>query len=440
MSARCRAGAAESGAMAVLFAVLVPLLLLPIGAIVVDVGFWYRNAKHAQTTADSAALAGASQIPNVVVVEAKAGEYVTTNMPDVVTETCSPPTPSRSYCVEYPYVPDDGPNKDIPQLDEVEVRVTHPAPTFFGRIFSVFGVSSTRRAVAEKWEEPGKLAIFAYNDDPCTSGQGLEFNGEDIYINGYVHTNGLFRVAAERFWAAEGTIWRDNCPAAVDESLENVQFGGDLPPPWCGELCRLPNDLFEKVEWPVWYTPAEFGWFTGCTYRAEQIEITGTQVKLINPSQTIDYAGTLPAGVYCATKSFKIAADNVSGTLTALAPEITVDGNNQDFLPYANEVLFFTVPNNDFMPDNDGSLAAGGNPTCVPNPAVPMVLNGNGHTWAGTIFNPCGTVVVNVSGSTIGSPALVGSIVGLNVKINGSDFFMIGDSPYADETQLNLVE
>jgi hypothetical protein len=190
----------------------------------------------------------------------------------------------------------------------------------------------------------------------------------------------------------------------------------------------------------VWYTPAEFGWFSGCTYRGEQIEITSTQVKLINPNQTINYTGTLPTGVYCATKSFKVATDNISGTLTALAPEITVDGNNLDFLPYANEVLFFTVPNNDFVPDNDGSLAAGGNPTCVPNPSVETKLNGNGHTWAGTIFNPCGTVTVNVSGSTVGSPALVGSIVALNVKINGDDFYMISDSPGDDEIQLALVE
>lgn len=421
----------EHGAVAVLFALLVPLILLPIGAIVVDIGFWYVNAKHAQTTADAGALAAAMQIPSTASVEASGSEYVLRNMP------------GATYEVEYPYVPGSGPNLNVPQPDEVEVTVNHPAPAFFGRIFGVFGVSSTRRAVAEMWEEPGKMAIFAYRNSTCTNG-GLEFNGDGTFINGYIHSNGQFRVDGDRFWAADGTLSRNNCVSSIDEDVEFAQFGEDLPPPWgddCGgSPCRLPRDLFETLNWPAWYTPAEFGWFTGCTYRAEQIEITGTQVKLNNPSQTINYTGTFPTGVYCATKSFKIAGDNVSGTLTALAPEITVDGNNQDLLPYANEVLFFTVPNNDFVPDNDGSLAAGGNPTCTPSPAVPMILNGNGHTWAGTIFSPCGQVVVNVGGSTVGSPALVGSIVALDVRLNGTDFHMVGDSPGDDDIRIALVE
>jgi hypothetical protein len=423
----------ERGAVAVLFALLIPLLLLPIGAIAVDIGFWYVNAKQAQTTADAGALAAAMQIPNTASVEASGGEYVLRNMP------------GATYEVEYPYVPDGGPDWNVPQLDEVEVTVRHPAPTFFGRIFGRFGVSSTRRAVAEMWEEPGKMAIFAHRSSTCDSG-GLEFNGTDIYINGYIHSNGQFRVDGGPFWAADGTLWRDNCVSSIDEDVEFAQFGEDLPPPWgndCGgSPCREPRDWFSPapMNWPAWYTPAEFGWFTGCTYRAEQIEITSSQVKLNNPSQTINHGGAVPPGVYCATKSFKIAGDNVSGTLSALAPEITVDGNNQDLLPYANEVLFFTVPNNDFVPANDGSLAAGGNPTCTPSPAVPMILNGNGHTWAGTIFSPCGQVVVNVGGSTVGSPALVGSIVARDVRINGTDFHMVGDSPGDDDTRIALVE
>ena len=150
--------------MAVIFAVMVPLLLLPVGAIVVDVGFWYRNAKHAQTTADAAALAAAFEIPSAAAAVSAGGQYVSTNMPDVVTEAC-PPTPTLSYCVEYPYVPDSGPNMGVPQLDEVEVSVRHPATTFFGRIFGVFGVESTRRAVAEQWSIPGTLALYVHSED-----------------------------------------------------------------------------------------------------------------------------------------------------------------------------------------------------------------------------------------------------------------------------------
>jgi hypothetical protein len=182
-TSRTHSASGERGAVVVLFALMVPLTLFPIGAIAVDIGFWYVNAKRAQTTADAAALAAAALIPNTASVEALGGEYVLRNMPNA------------TYEVEYPYVPDSGPNWNVPQPDEVEVTVNHPAPTFFGRIFGVSGVSSTRRAVAEKWEEPGKMAIFAYNDR-CESGNALEFNGSDVYINGYVHSNGQFRVDA----------------------------------------------------------------------------------------------------------------------------------------------------------------------------------------------------------------------------------------------------
>jgi hypothetical protein len=244
------------------------------------------------------------------------------------------------------------------------------------------------------------------------------------------------------FWAADGTLNRPNCPSSVDSDVEFAQFGENHPPPWgtacAGSPCREPrDDVFQN--WPVWYTPADFGWLTGCTYSGETIEITSTLLK-IKDQPDIAHGGIAPSGTYCATKSFIINGDNISGTLTALAPELKVDGNNQNLSPYSQNVLFFTVPNIDTITENDGSLAAGGNPTCLPNPAVEMQLNGGGHTWAGTIFNPCGRVNVNVGGSSIGSPALVGTIIGKKVKVNGDDFFMIGENDFSGTILLNLVE
>ncbi len=146
----------DGGAIMVLFAVMVPLLLLPVGAIAIDVGYWFVMQRKVQATADAGALAAANAIngnpANASVVSQAAG-YVKRNM-DTVTSPCgSPPC----YRVDYPY---DG------EISEVEVEVRHPAGTFFGGIVGLLGVEVSRRAVAHQTRIPGTMAIYVHSTLP----------------------------------------------------------------------------------------------------------------------------------------------------------------------------------------------------------------------------------------------------------------------------------
>lgn len=418
----------EAGQTVVLFAVLLPLFL-GVGAIAVDVGYWYVVKKTAQDAADAAALAAARELPNDIDARARARDYVRANMPDALWE------------VEFPYTSGDAPYAGIgdggaPDYTKIEVTVTHPAGTFFGRAFGILDLTVSRRAVAERLGGSGNLAIFAHSRD-CDEDLALEFDARDVYINGLVHSNGRFRVSNGPFWAAEGTHNKPNCPSSIDSSAQS-QFGESMPPPsgtaCAGQPCREPNDDVDQ-NWPAWFIPAQFGWPTECTYSGAVIQITENVVKVDGQGQP--FAGAIPAGTYCATTSFNLDGRGLTGTITALAPEITIDGSDLRLSPYASDVLFFAVPNTNPVGEF-GSLETGGNAECSGDPAV--TLNGDSHTWSGIVFNPCGLITVNLAGSSAGAPALSGAIIGERVEVNGSDFYMNGADNLTLQPHLALVE
>lgn len=407
----------EAGQTVVLFAVLLPLLL-GLGAIAVDIGYWYVVGKKAQDAADAAALAAARELPDKDAAGATAMTYVQVNMPDA------------SWDVEFPYIPNSADSGygfidgGKPDYTKVEVTVTHATGTFFGGLFGLVAPTVSRRAVAERLDSPGNLAIHSHGDD-CSD--GLEFDAENVSIFGLIHSNGQFRISRGPFWAADGTFYAERCRASVDEGAVS-QFGDD-------PSATLPRGA-GKQPWPTWLTPAQVGWFTHCQYKGATIEITTQQVVITQPDQVIDHGGLIPSGTYCATKSFTVTGDGLRGRLTALAPNITVGGNNNTFSPHSGaKVLFFAVPNSDFNPENDGSLASGGEPDCQPSPAADLWLDGSGHNWRGLIFSPCGRVVVNVGG---GRTALDGTIVAHQVQVEADGFNMIGRSDF--ESHVGLAE
>jgi len=383
----------EAGQTIVLFAILLPLFL-GLGAIAVDVGYWYVVKKTAQDAADAAALAAARELQDCAAAELVGHDYGERNMPDSTVEV----------------------NCGTAGVDpgKVEVTVTAQADTFFGRLFGVLDVTVTQRAVAERLNGPGNLAIFSYSGD-CFD--GLEFDAENVSINGLVHSNGQFRISRGPFWAADGTFDVERCAASRD--LNAVSVFGDGPD-------DLPRQGSHE-EWPAWFGPADFGWFSGCTYRGTTVEITAVAVVITGPDQIIPHNGTIAAGVYCATESFAITGDGVHGRITALAPVISVNANSSELRPYSGaNVLFFAVPDGDFNPENDG-------PECS-SAASDMLLNGAGHRWKGVVFSPCGRVVINVSGAQ----SLEGTILANQVRVDANGFEMIGKSDF--EVQTALVE
>lgn len=424
----------ERGALTALVALLITLVVLPLGAVVVDIGFWYTAGKRAQTTADAAALAGAARIPNGFgAIDAEARRYALQNMPAATV-----------LRVEWPNVGGVSPDT------EVEVELQSPAPTFFGRVFGALGITTTRRAVAERTGQPGNLAVFAHSDDCSPTGTGsLLVRGDDVYVNGLVHSNGLFRVESDFVWAAEATIYRtvdSGCPSSIDENADPVQFGGNQPPPFlCGIPCRLPNDAVFN-DWPHWWVPADFGWLDDCTEWGTTIEITSAVVKITNDRDSgvdrlIPFTdGVVPDGTYCARESFAIDGDDLTGRITGLGLDVSVRGNNHDFSPYANGVFLFRVPNTSLTSDDDGVGPVGEPITCETTATTDLRLGGAGNTWRGVVFNPCGAIEVNVGGGSPSMPALIGTLIGELVKINASGFHMVGLNDFSGSVETNLVE
>jgi hypothetical protein len=345
----------------------------------------------------------------------------------------------------------------------VEATVRMRVGTFFGRVVGLHWVDVERRAVAERIQGDSKMAIFTGSTD-CS--KGLLINGKNIDVTGHVHSNGQFKVNSakkpDHFTATSATaVGLENCKAELDPpgppsgTVETAGAEYGAGPDW------LPQDGPE-LQWPDWFYPADFGWYEpegigpgSCTYKGEDIIVDATELKITGkPNQTLasDPANpgwtVIPAGTYCATKSFKISGDNHKGTITALAPLIQVDGNGQDYTPYAFEMLFFTVPNSNTDASDDDPFTLGNfSPTnipsyepCLPAPALEMILNGINYTWAGILFNPCGRVKLNNHDSAVGTPDLVGTIYGFEVEINGDGFNMVGTEDLNLNVSTALVE
>ena len=412
----------EAGQTVVLFAVLLPLFL-GLGAIAVDIGYWYVVKKTAQDAADAAALAAARELPNATVAIPRGEEYVHRNMPDAVATVSTPYTePTGAVGVG---IPGGG---GTPDPMKVQVIVSQHARTFFGRIFGIFDANVTARAVAERLAGDDTLAIFSFENPTCVDETGLEFNAANVRIIGFIHSNGRFRISQGPFWAADGTISRNNCVSSIEQEVYS-QFGSAPP------LNREPRDVFETMSWPLWHTPADFGWLSGCTYSGSTIEITQSVVT-IDGDHVTPHDGTLPSGTYCATTSFHLDGDGLRGRVTALSPQITVEGGDLELRPFAQDLLFFAVPNADTTSSNDGSLATNGAPSCVPSDGNDLVLRGSGHRWFGLVFNPCGRVDANLGGGRDGAPALEGALIGLRVLLRGNGFEMIGRGDFEYSTAL----
>lgn len=398
--------------MLVLFALLLPLFLLTT-AIVIDVGYWWVHAKKAQIAADACALAAAHELPHVyadvdhctVIGDV---DYALVNLKAQSGPDTDPL--HLSTRVRSPY------NGD-PSLVEATVKIR--IGTFFGKIAGIDTVEATRRAVAERLAGEGNYAIYSHSPfcPQDGTGESLIFNGEDMNINGRVHSNGQFLINNADFWALEGT--QVFCDASINPHGSARFFGPSYEE--SVETEPRPVEPLEYQSWPEWFTPAEFGWLFGCTYHGQKIEIDDTTLK-VSGQPDISHGGTLPSGTYCATEEFKIGGNNLTGQITALAPKVEVGGNNHDFTSYAaNDVLFFAVPNTDFNSANDGAPDGSGPLHCAHSNEMKMV-NGNGSVWEGVIFHPCGRIVVDGNSTS----TVKGAIFGFQVKVNGNGFNMIG--------------
>jgi hypothetical protein len=297
---RCRN---ESGSILVLTAVILPMLLL-FCAIVIDVGYWWVNGKKTQIAADSCALAAAKDLPapdpGYVRADCVFGsqDYVLINIPQNPTpEVGRVGTRWISTKVKTPY---NGSTAMVEATVKMRVR------TFFGGLVGVGWIDLTRRAVAEQQSGQGKMAIYVNSVD-CDSGESLEFDGKNMHIHGWVHTEGGLYVSVDgsqppqpNFTAEKGTMALDPAYPTGDvtrcqESINPVNTVADFVP---GHPDYLPEGT-QSIDWPVWYTPAQFGWYQPAvgTASPNRCRFKGNKIEIENDSIKVDGTSVGPPGI-----------------------------------------------------------------------------------------------------------------------------------------------
>ena len=131
----------ERGQSAVMFVVFLTVLL-GMAAAVLDVGSWYREHRHAQATADAAALAGAQSLPtDTGMAQSLALSYADKNggglAPGDITLSST-----------------KGPN------DTISVKIHRTAPGIFSKIFGISTVAISSKATARTFI-PGMTKYLA---------------------------------------------------------------------------------------------------------------------------------------------------------------------------------------------------------------------------------------------------------------------------------------
>jgi hypothetical protein len=409
-------------------------MFLLLCAVVVDVGYWWANAKKAQIAADACALAAAQSIPDTdpptivagdatidpltgdvvdkgeCVIDDGGPDYVLTNIPE---QGDSSPEPLHTLTlVEWPYIKSDGSEDDT----MVEATVRMKVGTFFGRVVGLHSIDVERRAVAERSFGVNEVAVHAHDTNCANDSLGLF--GKNITIEGVAESNGDFEVNGENIDTGPAAgVHSGSCEIKVDPN-KGHSFGGQ------------PKPTHDPVPhpWPFYVVPGEhpFDWPNSC-------DVVDQNMEFDVPNEVI------PDGVYCASESFEVKAEGISGKITVFSPRISVTAKGTRFEPSTRAMdagkplLFMTLPNNTSDPGDDDP-----EPYCQDFSPFKhdMILNAEEITWTGVLFNPCGHIRVNGAKNA----ALDGMIVAQTVRINGENFNLKKISTIGTNKRLALVE
>jgi hypothetical protein len=336
-------------------------VLLGMSMLVIDVGSWYLRSRQLQAAADAAATAGAQSLPkNPSAAVAAAQTYVDKNVEDA-TATITTPYKARP--------------------DQIAVELKTSAPSFFAKIFGIDSVTIGAHAAARHHPNSEHWAIFSYESN-CS--KGIVWPGSGTSVEGAVHTNSILTLNGADNHLGTTTYGGPNQCPWTDTNSGNTYGGGPTPK-------KDPS----LEAWPEPWDASQIP----CTYTASSFSWTHNNV-------------TIPPGTYCATNQIAIPASYVTGTVTFVAPKVTISGSNETFRPYYLDLLILHYGTTNFN------------------------IAGSYQDLTGTIFVP--NTRLGISGSAGSTYNLF--LEGLYVSVSGSDWTLHGYGPEVDGRRTQLFE
>ena len=264
---------------------------------------------------------------------------------------------------------------------KVEVIVSQHAGTFFGRMFGVFDANVTARAVAERvagdrhagdllpratecGDETGSSSTRKRPHQRPHPQQRLAFSGSGRTPSG---------PPTER--SREATASR----ASSRTIVRAVRKGPAARP----RAARR----FETMTWPLWHTPADFGWLDGM--HVLRRDDRDHSVRRDNRRPEVTPHGERFRAARTARRRRSPRRRRPERADHGCFRRRSRSRGRPRARPSAQDVLFFAVPERRSTSSNDGSLAANGDPSCMTRATWnDLVLRGSGHRWSASSSTP----------------------------------------------------
>jgi Flp pilus assembly protein TadG len=386
----------------VTFAIFLPVAMA-LMAFVIDAGFAWGMKRHLQKSADAAALAGAQDLPDGPAATAMANAYSAS----AGGKNLRPGLPPVTTQVEL-----------LASNSKIKVTQSAESPAFFARVLGFSKLDVSAYAVASRASTTTGTPLAVYVHEVCgasTGNKGFIAGGEDMRIEGAIHSNGHWEIKNPGFVSVgRATVYRPPTPAPGGTSPDDPahpQGSGCITTDqsdstYCTGCAGGAVDAPAHGPWRDWVTPYNSA--------ADVTAPPGSPCTFTLTNDTV-FAGpaptdpplVIPDGVYClpSDKKFTISG-NVTGKITVIAGIFEVGGTGT-LEPYDADVpvIFYSTNTTN----------------------VPITMNpSQAYDWVGYIINRWGGIKVNAAGVT--SP-LIGLLEAEWVEVNGEDFRMLGTFP-----------
>jgi Flp pilus assembly protein TadG len=394
----------EGGAILVTFAIFLPLSMV-IAALVFDAGFAWGLKRHLQASADAAALAAVQELPmNATSATAMANAY-------------SASAGGRNHRAALPTVAtqvqilDDANQVCVTNCTKVRVTQSAASPTWFARLMGLNKVDVSAFAVASVVQTGSTSNQILHAHGTNCGNQTLKLNGNNIDIQGHARSNGKFELNGNNMQVSSASA--KNCGG----SGPIVNVGGQSNPDSASDIA-IDNAV---VQWPVYYqyrndSDGVFG-APDPDFPSDYCTSTANGGNPIRDNYELPKDDPTPHGVYCARQSFKIDKNNLSATITVLAPKIEINANHLDlrYFDTTRRLLFFSTR----VSSPFASYASGQQ---CPSADYLLKVDGNNFDLEGVVFAPCSGITLNGNSGA----SFTGLIAGQAVAVDGNSFTLVG--------------